>query len=570
MKKRLPSLTSNFATLITDNSFYVDKTQFIEKLEAFNHKNLFFLRPRRFGKSLLLSTLEHYYGLQYKDNFDRLFGDYYIGKNPTSLKNSYHVLRFDFSGIENQDISSLKLSFNKKLSKGFSEFYSHYKNFSIENLSLENEQLLNPADYLLTILNNISLNDNNCRIFLLIDEYDHFTNELFSFKREDFKGIVSQNGWLRKVYEVIKQFMSSGLVDRFFTTGVTPVTLDSLTSGFNVAKNITLEASFHNIAGFTEGEVKQMISGTFTDESKFNLEQLIFDIRDWYNGSRFSLQTEEKLYNPQLVINFLTYFSTYFEYPAEMYDPSISSDYSKIKRQLGILSDQDSQEVISQLIENEKITEGITLQYNFENKLNRTDLVSLLFYNGLLTIGGGEGKLIEYVVPNYVVKIMYWDFLKMELIEKEITPFRTDDLMAIFDEMRFDGKINKLINYISELMQLVSNRDLVGFRESNLKMLFMPVLSFASIYKISSEIEINRSYIDLFLKLQPNYRGKYSFIFELKYVKQTDAGKYEDIKTNGIQQLSNYLKLNNLDKDENLKAFLILFLNNKGESILIT
>lgn len=565
MKKRLPSKTSNFATLINENAFYVDKTAFIRELESISDKNLFFLRPRRFGKSLLLSMLGHYYGIQYKERFDHLFGNYFIGseENQTPLRNSYHVLNFNFSGIKTDKVDEVFLHFTSEISGAVRLFITKYNLFT----DAETDDIFDHYDansILRKLFFKLQGLHPEIKVYIFIDEYDHFANELFAFSRDHFSEIVSQNGWMRKFFEVIKQFMGEGIIDRFFATGVTPVTLDSMTSGFNVSKNITLDARFHNMAGFSEEEVRNLISGTSNDKIMLGMDSLLDDIREWYNGSKFSVESQQKLYNPQILINFLDYFYAFGKYPAEMYDPSVSSDYLKIKNQLSILRPQEANEVISEIIENEKITDRITLQYNLESRFSRTDLISLLFYNGLLTINDAEGSIMEYGIPNYVVKTMYWEFLRQSLVEENLGRFNTDDLMEIFDEMRFEGKVEKLVSYISDLMDKISNRDLIGFRESNLKMLFLPVLNFANIYKINSETEINRKYVDLLLKLQPEYRGKYSFILELKYIKKSESENYNSVRSEGIEQLAKYLSLKNLDKHKNLKAFLILFLNNKS------
>lgn len=569
MKKRIPSKTSNYADLINENGFYVDKTRFIELFERINDKYLFFLRPRRFGKSLFISTLEHYYGKQFRDRFEDLFGEYYIGQpqNVTPLRNSYMILKFDFSGLETQEESSVQRSFNIRISKSVNEFVANYGGFETDLID-KYESELTPGDYLSKFLSSVSTKIRDSKIFVLIDEYDHFTNELFAFNPNHFKEIVSQNGWVRKFYEVIKQFAGDGIIDRFFASGVTPIILDSMTSGFNIAKNITTDYAFNKLAGFTESEVVNLINGTLDDDYEFDMGSLISEIRSWYNGSKFAIDAEEKLYNPQMLLNFLGYLSLHRKYPSTMYDSSVSSDYSKIRKQLNLVGSSESNEVLKEIIENERIQGGITVQYNFEKQLTRTELISLLFYNGMLTIDSGEGKIIDYVVPNYVIKTMYWDLLREQVLSEEIGIFRETEILEIFKEMRFEGKIDKLMNYLNELLQkIVTNRDLIRFTEANLKMLMLPILSFSDIYKIDSEIEINRKYLDLLLTLQPEYKGNYSFLFELKYVKQAESDKYEDYKANGIEQLQNYLNLKNLTKNKNLKAFLIIFLNDKGEAI---
>jgi hypothetical protein len=511
--------------------------------------------------------LEHYYGIQYNNRFDELFGEYFIGKpgNSTRLKNSYHILKFNFSGIRTDNADEIFMHFTTEVRGAVDVFLRIYKLVS----ETEREEIYSLTDansILRSALSKIQGSNPEARIYVLIDEYDHFTNELFAFNTNHFMEIVSQNGWVRKFYEVIKQFMGEGIIDRFMVTGVTPVTLDSMTSGFNVAKNITMDEEFHEMAGFTEAEVKNLMEGTFSDEKMYDIDNQISDIRDWYNGSRFAIKTEVRLYNPQMVINFLSYYLRKGNYPAEMYDPSISSDYSKIKMQLKILDEVESNAILNKVIDDEHIQYGVTQQYNFETKQTPKDLVSLLFYNGLLTIGGGEGQLVNYVIPNYVVKIMYWEFLKQSMVEASLSSFRNDEMMEIFDQMRFDGKVDNLVKYISNLMNEISNRDLVQFKELSLKMLFLPVLKYADIYKIYSEPEFSRRYVDLYLKLQPIYKGKYSFILELKYLKQAEQVNYEEIKTEGLEQLTKYTKLvQSKEPNKYLKSYLILYLNNQAE-----
>lgn len=569
MKKRIPSKTSNFADLIQENGYYVDKTAFIKQLEAISDKYLFYLRPRRFGKSLLVSMLEHYYGIQYKESFSTLFGNYYIGKeeNTTSLRNRYYILSLNFSGIMTEVEDSIYSNFSKEVSTQVQKFLEIYKLFPNE----KNKEILKETgaiDLLRSFFTAVSTLPREVKIFILIDEYDHFTNELFAFKPGHFKEIVSQNGWVRKFYEVIKRFTGEGIIDRFFATGVTPVTLDSMTSGFNIARDITTDPFFHNMTGFTENEVVEVINGTLNDNLRFDLDILIEDIRSWYNGSKFSVKADQKLYNPQLVLNFLGFFDAHSEYPVSMYDPSVSSDYTKIRKQLELLDTSESDEILREIVENEKIQGGLTAQFNFEKTFTRTELISFLFYNGMLTIHSGEGKIIDYVVPNYVIKTMYWDLIRERFLINEIGIFKETDILEIFKEMRFEGKVNKLMAYLNELLKkIVSNRDLIRFTEANLKMLMLPVLSFSDIYKINSEIEINRKYLDLLLTLQPEYKGRFSFLFELKYVKKSEEVRYEEIKKTGQSQLKNYLKSNGLHKNSELKAFLIIFLNDEGEAI---
>ncbi len=541
MKKRIPSLTSNFATLSQEGAYFVDKTQFIINLEGINFKNIFFLRPRRFGKSLTLSMLEYYYGIQHKSRFEELFGQYFIGKpeNTTPLRNSYYILNFNFSGIKTQNPDEIEKEFNAEISSQIMRFLNTYSIGTDEDQEVFWSDLSSPElmRRFLTLFEKLVPDG---KIYILIDEYDHFTNELFSFNRDHFKEIVSRNGWVRKFYEVLKQFMGEGLIDRFFATGVTPVTLDSMTSGFNVAQNLTLHPDFHNMAGFTEAELRGMIEGTIYEEGKFNIDTVVTDMRAWYNGSRFSREASEKLYNPQMVISFLSSFSRNFKYPDEMADINVTSDYKKISNILSLLPGEVSETIIQEILNKEIISEKLTIQFNFELPYTRVEAISLLFYNGLLTMQGDKFQFYDFVIPNYVIKQMYWEYFRYlfearHKIQYESVPMR-DSLI----EMSEEGKVDKLVAYVHSILKNLSNRDLQKFSEKNIKMIFMTLLMGNNAYFVKSEHENREGYADLLLlptKINP---GKDNFLLELKYLKRSTKETIETEKAKAIEQVRTY------------------------------
>ena len=568
-KKRIPSLTSNFADLISEDAFYVDKTHFIHKLERLNFKYIFFLRPRRFGKSLFLSMLQYYYGIQYIDRFEELFGEYFIGQpeNQTRLRNSYLILRFDFSGISTENSLQIKESFNLRLNSGFREFNSNYGLLD-EKILDTSELKYQPADYFLKLISMVSSKSSGKRIYLMIDEYDHFTNELFAFDTTHFVDIVSGNGWVRKFYEVIKQFMGSGLIDRFIATGVTPVTLDSMTSGFNVAKNISLLEGFNSLAGFTETELRSFIQNTLETEGKFDIEQLILDIRNWYNGSRFSPEGGDKLYNPQMVISFLADFSSKYSYPERMTDVNVTSDYKKIAAILKALGKDDREMITDLILTHETISEGLTIQYNFEKPFSKTDAVSLLFYNGLLTIAESFAGLITYTIPNYVIKQLYWEYFRSLRETEDNFVFDNAEIGFSLKEMSFDGKIERLVKYSQMVMNSISFRDLQNFSEKHIKMIFMTLLAGNSAYFVSSELETGRGYADIYLKRTGSNPGSYDHLIELKYLKSSNLKNIDTIKSTGIQQVSDYRDSLPPEIKTGLKTWLLLF-HGKFEVIII-
>ncbi len=567
MKKRIPSLTSNYATLISENAYFVDKTHFITKLEELNFKNLFFLRPRRFGKSLHLSMLEYYYGIQHKDRFDELFGQYFIGKpeNTTPLKNSYYILTFNFSGVETDKKELIIPSFIHKLINGISQFKKDYGILTNSELDeiFEDKTAVGVFGGFVSKLKQKGFDG---RIYLLIDEYDHFTNELFAFNTGHFKEIVSRNGWVRKFYETIKIYMGEGVIDRFFATGVTPVTLDSMTSGFNVAKNITLEPEFHNMAGFTESELRGMLKNTIYEEGKFDLDTVIADMRSWYNGSKFSADVSERLYNPQMVISFLSHYRTNFTYPREMADINVTSDYKKISNILGLLPSAESDSIMEEILNNESISEKLTIQFNFELPYTRIEALSLLLYNGLLTIKSATFQVYDLVIPNYVIKVMYWEYFRYLFEARHQIQYESVPVRDALIEMAGSGRIDKLVEYVQKVLKSLSNRDLQKFNEKNIKMIFMTLLMGNNAYFVNSERENNEGYSDLLLIPTQLNPGKENFLLELKYLKKISKEKLESEKVKAIEQAANYKR--ELDsKGINCKTYVIIFVGKSEFSV---
>jgi len=559
-KKLLPKLTSNFESLVTSGSFFVDKTQYIQQLESLNAPNLFFLRPRRFGKSLLLSMLEHYYGIQHKDRFEELFGEYHVGKpgNSTPLRNSYYILKFNFSGIKTDEPGKIFMHFTTEVRGAVDLFLNSYK--LVSNEERESIYSLDDAN---TILRNalfkILSNRPGIKIYLLIDEYDHFTNELFSFNNPHFKEIVSRNGWVRKFYEAIKIYMGEGLIDRFFATGVTPVTLDSMTSGFNVARNISLDDRFNEMGGFTEAELKDLIVNTIYEEGAFNLDQVVEDMRAWYNGSRFSPEGGAKLYNPQMVVTFLSDFSRNYEYPVRMLDPNITSDYKKIANILEPLPKEIKDDITEDVLNKEQIAEGLTIQYNFERDYTKTDAVSLLYYNGLLTIDDSFAGLMTYGIPNYVVKQLYWEFFRAIKEKEDKFHFDIGEIGQSLKAMALEGTIERLTNYAQKVMRSISFRDLQNFSEKHLKMIFMTILAGNAAYFVTSELETGKGYADIFLKKTKVNTGRWDHLIELKYMKANDTRSLDELIIQGKEQITKYLDTLHTEDRENLKTWLLIF-----------
>jgi hypothetical protein len=320
------------------------------------------------------------------------------------------------------------------------------------------------------------------------------------------------------------------------------------------------------MAGFTEAELRGMIENTIYEEGKFDIDTVVSDMRSWYNGSRFSKDTDRRLYNPQMVISFLSKFSDRFQYPDEMADINVTSDYKKISSILSLLPREVSDEIIQEVLETTKITERLTIQYNFELPYTKTEAVSLLFYNGLLTIENEMLSKYTFVIPNYVIKQMYWEYFRHLFTSSKNLMYDNSKIDDTIIEMALHSKIDKLLEYVNSILKNLSNRDLQKFSEKNIKMIFMTLLMGNNAYFVKSEHENKEGYVDLLLiptKLNP---GKDNFLLELKYLKKSSKENLEVEKANAIEQVSKYkaeLATDGLD----CKTFAIVFVGKSGYAV---
>ena len=386
---KLPYGISNFARLIEDGYHYVDKTGYIEQLENEPAPYLFFLRPRRFGKSLFISMLSYYYGLEHQERFDSLFGKFYIGTNPTPRANTYAVLKFEFSRIDTSTPEHTQKSFLQNVLAGVSEFEQRY-----DKTRRDYRDYDNPAE----VLKAFFVTHREKKIYLLIDEYDHFANEILSFHFEHFSDIISHNGFVRKFYEAIKAATGDGVVDRLFVTGVTPITLDSLTSGFNIAQNLSTRKATNAMMGFTEKEVVGLTEA-MNSFSQMQGDTAITYLRQWYNGYLFHAKAPSRIYNPDMVLYYLTEWLQEEEYPEKLIDLNIASDYGKIRRLFQLKAPDQNYQVIDQLIHDGFVTSQLTGQFSFEREFTRQDFISLLFYMGFISIKEAQFNNLHLSFP---------------------------------------------------------------------------------------------------------------------------------------------------------------------------
>ena len=392
--KKLPYGISNYEKIIEENYEYIDKTQYIEKLENLSEPNIMFLRPRKFGKTLFTSVMENYYDVKKVDKFEKLFGDTYIGKNPTPNKNSYNILRFNFSGIDTTTVETTINGFKEKVMISISGFVKKYG----LDFYINPEQT---AEGILGSLIEAHQTQKKEKIYVIIDEYDHFANELLGFYPEEFKNLVSKNGKIRKWYEVLKQGTET-VVDRIFITGVAPITLDSLTSGFNIGTDITRDERFNEMMGFTQEELIKLLDEQ--EISKEEQEKILPIMKENYDGYKFTLRGKEKIYNSTMCLYFLSNYTWSREIPNKLIDMNIASDYNKLSRMLNLCKGENREEIIKKTISGEGIGEDIVQMFNPEIEFKKKQIISMLYYLGYLTIQGEEFGYPILGIPNKVMK----------------------------------------------------------------------------------------------------------------------------------------------------------------------
>ena len=576
---KLPYGKSNFRRVIEENNYYVDKTQHIEYLENADSEYVFLLRPRRFGKSLFISMLEYYYDTQYKNDFQKLFGKLYIGKNPTPNANSYLILSLEFSRIDTSSKKSTEKGFLSNVIYGIRKFLSDYKQYFTEQ---DINKILNeasPADTIKTLFNTTYENKINIPICILIDEYDHFANEILAFNFGEFSEIVSKNGFVRKFYETIKTATQEGIVQRFFGTGVTPITLDSMTSGFNIAHNYSTRRVFNEAMGFTREEVINLLVDTakYRGFEGFEAEKIMKDLKKWYDGYLFNEDALERIYNSDMVLYFTSEYAEnrFKKYPSNIIDVNIASDYSKIQRLFSIQNRDENFNNLNTIIKEGEIATKLVAQYSFERDFTQDDFVSLLYYMGYLSIKKADMSELIMQIPNFVVKSLFYDYFAEQIRKDAALDVKIPDIRNIVKQLAQKNEVKPFIELVENTLKGLSNRDFIQFDEKYIKLLFVTFANAAGFYYVKSEPEINQTYPDVMFLWRPPYFPKYQFVFELKYLKKKDADKLEEVHEEAKIQLEGYM--NNKEMQdfivrseggmETVKAYTVVFVGEKAEVI---
>jgi hypothetical protein len=549
---KIPYGLSNFKQVITDGYTYVDKTDYIAKLED-SGRHLILLRPRRFGKSLLLSAMEYYYDTQHATEFDTLFGNLYLGKHPTPLKNSYQVLFMEFSGIGTEGgHAQVYQDFDREVANALKRFLQRYT-YPAETLAVI-EAEPSPHSKMKAFWRLVE----GQKLLLLIDEYDHFANAILAADMQLFQRVVGKGGFVRSFYETLKTATQRGTVDRLFVTGVTPIMLDSMTSGFNIGENLSFHEDFNEAVGFTKTEVASLLQ-PLVEICNLDPATLLADVTRWYNGYRFA-SAADTVYNANMVLYFIKNFrSKDCSYPKPMLDENIASDYGKILGMFSIGNRDENFAVLDELISMGEVTAQQRRKFDFEKGFDRDDFISLLAYMGFVSLVRTSLSGEVFGIPNYVVRELYFQYFKVELERRNQMTISNRAIALAVEVLALHDDIQPLITEMERALQLLSNRDAMGMDEKHIKVLLLTLLYQTSVYFIQSEREMNRKYPDIMLLERSPIVVDYQHLIELKYSKQSDGTTgWEAKRQAGITQVQGYLQLPDIAALPKLSAWLLI------------
>ena len=524
--KRIPYGVSDFIDIIERNQYYVDKTMYIPKLED-EPDALFFIRPRRFGKSLFISMLRAYYDIKRKDKFDKLFGNLWIGSHPTENQGKYQVLFLDFSKIGGS-IDQLEENFNAYCNECIDSFIETYQEYYPERV-VESVLKAKTAARKLNAIG-IAAEKKNLPLYLIVDEYDNFTNVVLNEQGEEvYTALTHASGFYREIFKVFK-----GMFSKILMTGVSPVTLDDLTSGFNIGWHISTKPAFNQMLGFSTEDVRGLFTyykenGEIRPDS--DVEAIIEEMKPWYDNYCFSesaLKTQSKVFNSDMVFYYLRNYRETGESPKLMVDPNTKTDYGKMKKLLQLDKlDGDRKGVLRTIIENGEIIGNIEESFPAKLLVRPQIFISLLFYYGMLTIKGTRGDQLVLGIPNNNVRKQYYTYLLEQY--DEVCAVDEMSLKSLFTDMAFDGQWKPALEFMAQAYAKVSSvRDSIE-GERNLQGFFMAYLNLNSYYYTMPELELNHGYCDFFLLPDlTHYDTKHSYIIELKMLSKKDFGAMAD------------------------------------------
>lgn len=526
---KFPYGNSNFYQVSTEGFFYIDRTHYLPVLEELGQQ-LLFLRPRRFGKSLLLSLLENYYDVAKASEFERIFGRWAIGKNATPLHNRYLIMRWDFSIIQTYDDTvALLRSLYNHLNNTITLFAQRYA--ALLPVAIE----INPEDGLASLGSLLNaVQQSPYRLYLFIDEYDNFANEILMAGagdgRQRYEELVKGEGVFKTLFKNIKAAAAGQGLERVFITGVSPVVMADMSSGYNVAENIYLLPELNALCGFTEAEtlsaLHQVAQQCGFGEAK--ITEAMGMMRLFYNGYAFSTKADTLVYNPTLVLYFLKILQRTCEYPEEILDDNLAMDRNRIAY---IAQVKGAESLITSALNEEAPLVVSTLAHRFgvvemlEREKSLELLTALLYYLGVLTLAGrNERAELILRIPNLVIRRLYADRLRQLFLPSGRSQDQGKDTAKALYHL---GDIEPLCAFIQEkILGVLDNRDYLHANELTIKMAFLALLFEDHLFIVDSEPALARGYGDLLLLIRPDMRQYklLDILLEFKFVKLSETG----------------------------------------------
>ena len=543
-RKRIPYGMQNFEDVIKEDCYYVDKTPFIEQIEESN-KYFFFIRPRRFGKTLTLSMLENYYDINKKDKFDEIFGKLYIGQNPTPEHNTYLIIHLNFAEVA-AGLDDYKEGLDNHCRLVFNFFCDIYTHILPANTKEEMEKLTDAVSQLRFLCQKCQ--EVGKKIYLFIDEYDNFTNMILAHEEHlvRYRNQTHGEGYLRQFFNTIKGAAGNTL-GRVFVTGVSPVTMDDLTSGFNIGTNYSLSPDFNEMTGFTEEEVRKMLD-YYGSVLPFNhtTDELIKVMKPWYDNYCFAEERygETTMYNSVMVLNFVdNYIRSNYQIPKKMVETNIRIDYDKLR----MLIRHDKEFAHDASIIQQLVTQGFvigTLNENFPaERINDPDnFLSLLFYFGMVTIDGTYDGETKFIIPNEVVRDQMYTYLLDTYKENDLVYDRYSK-GKLESKLAYHGEYKPYFEYIADCLKKYSSQRDKQKGEVFVHGFTLAMTSQNKFYRPISELDNDGGYADIFLSpLCDIYKDMVdSYIIELKYSKsQTTDEQVKKLFEEASAQISRY------------------------------
>lgn len=521
---KIPYGISDFPKIVEDGYLYVDRTGFIPQIESLGQA-LLFVRPRRFGKSLWLSTLKAYYDVATAPRRQELFGDLAIGANPTPSAHRYFVMSWDFSAIDPRGtVEEIGERIHRYVERRIRSFYSDYREHLPEPGRLEGDAQLS-LDALLAAIRRTPY-----KLYLLIDEYDNFANELMVAREAVYQELVHNERPFKQLFKWVKLAMAGQGLDRLFITGVSPLVMSDLTSGLNICRDIHTLRQTNALCGFRPPEVESMLQRVLPalENSQLDPADVLDMMRVWYDGYRFSPDADERVYNPTLTLYFLHFLLDQGRFPRQMLDANLAADEDKLEYLARVPTGRH--------VLLDALRDGSPLEIShLEERFTLRDLLnpkgqdvafyaSLLFYFGMLTLDGETPfRTLSLTPPNLVVRKLYLDELGRRLLSTEDRRQVDEPVAALIRH----GDIEPLLHFAERrLFTVFSNRDYRGHGEQTVKTALATLLFDDVSYQVFSEREVRRGYADLCLLRRPDARQSalWDILLEIKFLKLSELG----------------------------------------------